>query len=45
MPILKVIFDNAILRIPFLFGAAIGAVIAIAGGFVTIYKAVTLIGN
>lgn len=42
---LKMILDNSILRIPFLLAAAAGAVIAIAGGYVTIYKIVTMIGN
>jgi hypothetical protein len=42
---LKMIFGNTFLRVPFLFAAAAGSVVAIAGGFVAIYKIVTLIGN
>jgi hypothetical protein len=42
---LKMIFDHSVLRIPFLLAAAAGAVVAIAGGYVTIYKVVTFIGN
>ena len=42
---MKMILDNAFLRIPFLFGCAVACVIGIAGGYVAIYKVVTLIGN
>jgi hypothetical protein len=42
---LKMVMDNAVLRIPFLLGCAVAAVIGIAGGYVTIYKVVTFIGN
>lgn len=42
---LKVILDYSILRIPFLLACAAGAVAAIAGGYITIYKIVTFVGN
>jgi hypothetical protein len=42
---LKVIFDHSILRVPFLFACAAAAVVAVAGGYVTIYKIVTFVGN
>jgi len=42
---MKMILDNAFLRIPFLLGCAVACVVGIAGGYVTIYKIVTFIGN
>jgi hypothetical protein len=42
---LKMIFDHSVLRIPFLLASAAAAVVAIAGGYLTIYKLVTMVGN
>jgi hypothetical protein len=42
---LNMILNNSLIRVPLLFAAAVGAVVAIAGGFVTVYKVVTFIGN
>jgi hypothetical protein len=42
---LKVIFDHSVLRVPFLLASAAAVVVAIAGGYITIYKIVTFVGN
>ncbi|HUP58394.1 MAG TPA: hypothetical protein VM598_13130 [Bdellovibrionota bacterium] len=42
---IKTVLSNPFLRVPFLFGAAAGAIAGVAGGYWAIYQVVTFIGN
>ena len=42
---IKTVLANPVLRVPFLFASAAGAIAAVAGGYWTIYQIVTFIGN